>query len=52
MEEKELSCPNCSAELPVDSVRTYTDGKKRIYWECASCDLSIMHRGGSAADED
>jgi hypothetical protein len=42
-----LTCPKCHKELAVDSIREYTNGKKRTYWECTDCDLSIMDRGGS-----
>lgn len=34
-------CPNCCAVLGVpDSVRTYKDGRVRMYWEC--CGISVM----------
>ncbi len=50
--DNQLSCPKCGVMLPVNSVREYADGKRRIYWECLSCDLSIMDRGGSAKEDD
>jgi len=46
-EEKKINCPNCGKELEVDSVRNHKSGKKRIYWECSDCNLSIMWRIGS-----
>lgn len=52
MKEDALQCPHCQTSLPVDSVREYRDGRKRIYWECEQCDLSIMYRGGSSDSED
>ena len=45
MENDKMRCPRCSKELPVDSVREHKDGRKRIYWECAACGISIMDRG-------
>lgn len=50
--DNQLLCPKCQTVLPVDSVREYSDGRKRIYWECKSCDLSIMDRGGVRSDKD
>jgi len=47
-----LICPKCGVTLEVDSVREYENGRKRIYWECKECDLSIMDRGGSGSEED
>ncbi|MCB9799090.1 hypothetical protein H6758_05210 [Candidatus Nomurabacteria bacterium] len=40
-----MKCPRCHKALAVDSVREYGDGRRRIYWECQECDLSIMDRG-------
>jgi len=46
MEETDkMKCPKCGKELDVDSVRKHKSGRKRIYWECEECDLSVMHRG-------
>lgn len=39
-----LHCPKCNKELQVDSLREHTDGKKRLYWDCIQCDISIMQR--------
>ncbi|HLD61090.1 MAG TPA: hypothetical protein VJA27_03095 [Patescibacteria group bacterium] len=47
-----LPCPKCGKTLPVDSVREFTDGRKRIYWECSECNVSIMDRGGSQEGKD
>lgn len=52
MQQQSLTCPKCGVSLPVDSVREYSDGRKRIYWECKDCDLSIMDRGGVRSDKD
>ena len=45
VENKKIKCPKCAQELDVDSVREHKDGRKRIYWECKDCNLSIMERG-------
>lgn len=45
MENKKIKCPKCEKELDVDSVREHREGRKRIYWECKDCNLSIMDRG-------
>lgn len=45
--QQKIDCPKCSRELEVDSVRQHQDGRQRIYWECESCNLSIMDRGQS-----
>ena len=45
MSEKKINCPQCRAELEVDSVRKHKDGRQRVYWECDDCNLSIMDRG-------
>lgn len=42
-----LPCPKCGKILPVDSVREFADGGKRIYWECGDCNVSIMDRGSA-----
>lgn len=42
-----IQCPKCHTELKVDSIREHADGKKRVYWECAVCNISIMDRGDS-----
>jgi len=42
-----INCPRCGKELEVDSVREHRDGKKRVYWECGECDVSIMARNGN-----
>ena len=47
-----LPCPKCSKTLPIDSVREYGDGRKRIYWECLDCHISIMDRGKTGRDKD
>lgn len=44
-EQQKINCPRCGEELEVDSVRKHKDGRKRIYWECENCNLSIMDRG-------
>lgn len=45
MKTKErLSCPRCGKKLAIDSVRKHTNGRKRLYWECTDCNLSIMER--------
>ena len=45
MENQTINCPKCGKTLPVDSVRQHTDSRKRIYWECKDCNLSVMDRG-------
>lgn len=45
MMNERIKCPKCGQKLDVDSVREYKDGKKRVYWECDDCHLSIMDRG-------
>ena len=42
-----MKCPRCGKEILVDSVRQHRDGKKRVYWECNDCKISVMDRGGS-----
>ena len=43
-ESQKINCPKCGKELDVDSVRTHTDGRKRLYWECEDCNISVMQR--------
>lgn len=45
MWSEEISCPRCGQTLAVDSIREHKDGRKRLYWECKSCNISIMDRG-------
>ena len=40
-----MKCPKCNQKLDIDSVREHKDGRKRTYWECKECNLSIMDRG-------
>ena len=44
IENKIITCPFCDVDMPVDSIREFTDGRKRIYWECKECNLSMMKR--------
>jgi len=45
MWDEKINCPKCGKVLNVDSIREHKNGKKRIYWECKNCNLSIMYRG-------
>lgn len=45
MKKNIIRCPRCTKELSIDSIREHKDGRKRIYWECYECHLSIMDRG-------
>ena len=45
MEDEIMNCPRCGKELEVDSIREHKDGRKRTYWECDDCGISIMDRG-------
>jgi phage FluMu protein Com len=47
MDGDKLDCPKCKKVLEIDSIREYTNGNRRTYWECDNCNLSIMHRGGT-----
>ncbi|HLD04449.1 MAG TPA: hypothetical protein VJG90_01905 [Candidatus Nanoarchaeia archaeon] len=40
-----IQCPKCHKDLDIESIREHRDGRKRIYWECNDCKLSIMDRG-------
>ena len=42
--EEKVKCPFCNNHIKIDSVRTHRNGKKRVYWECKDCDLSVMRR--------
>lgn len=44
MEDKVIICPLCKKPINIDSIRNHRDGRKRVYWECKDCNLSIMHR--------
>jgi len=37
IEKQDIDCPLCNTKISVDSVREYSDGMKRIYWECEDC---------------
>lgn len=43
--QRKIECPMCDQKLEVESVRYHTNGRKRVYWECIQCNISIMHRG-------
>lgn len=45
MKQENINCPKCHQELEIDSIREHKDGRRRIYWECQNCNISIMERG-------
>ena len=46
-ENQNINCPACGKKVEVDSIRQHRDGRKRIYWECDNCHISIMYRGNN-----